>query len=107
MPEMRLFTGLCLLVLLLLTHEVVGAGEDKAKELESKVLEVLEGDADDTVEEIEKYGDVETQDVLAPSGWRRLRRRISGGLRRIFRKPRRICFPYCPTGPRYPGPRPY
>ncbi|KAL5963895.1 hypothetical protein TSMEX_008359 [Taenia solium] len=66
-----------------------------------EVFEAKEGMEEEEDEVVEEPNESTRQGgVLMPAGWRRLRRSIRRRIRRIFRKPRRICFPYCPKGPK-------
>ncbi|VDK36355.1 unnamed protein product [Taenia asiatica] len=66
-----------------------------------EVLEAKEGMEEEEDEIVGEPNEATRQGgVLMPAGWRRLRQSIRRRIRRIFRKPRQICFPYCPKGPK-------
>ncbi|CDI98327.1 expressed conserved protein [Echinococcus multilocularis] len=84
-----------------------------ARKLEADLFEVPDhAEGEEVTEEMENLeeegeelaeGPDETDrqgSVLISAGWRRIRRSIRRRIRNIFRKPRRICFPYCPKGPK-------
>ncbi|KAH9285101.1 hypothetical protein ECG_03046 [Echinococcus granulosus] len=86
---------------------------ETARKLEADLFEVPDHtEGEEVTEEMENMeeegeelaeGPDETDrqgSVLMSAGWRRIRRSIRRRIRSIFRKPRRICFPYCPKGPK-------
>ena len=79
--------------------EVEDTGEEEVEEMEEN--DVLEGT--ERKAESDDAGKMDpAESVLMPAGWRRIRNRIRVRIRSPFRKPRRICFPYCPRIPRRP-----
>lgn len=81
-------------------------GETERK-LEADLFETMEDE--ESFEERDEIGTL--RNGLVPAGWRRFRRRISrvfrrvsDGIRRVFRKPWKVCLGKCPGGSRRPGP---
>ncbi|VDD78246.1 unnamed protein product [Mesocestoides corti] len=93
---MQSFMGLCLsaLFLLFLTHprEVFCSEGVNSESLEAEILEVLHAEPRSSEDDVEIIEDAEEKKgkVLAPAGWRRIRRRISREFRNAIRNLRRF-----------------